>query len=73
VPPPERATPTAAVLRELAIAPESMSAQQPYDMLDAPVRAPVASLRQFLLANEPSISARPARSSFLLGGRWVIR
>jgi hypothetical protein len=73
VPRAERATPAAAVLRELATAPESMSAQQLYDVLDAPVRAPVSSLRQFLHANAPSIFREGRRGSFLLGGRCVIR
>ncbi len=72
VPPPECATPTAAVLRELATTPEPMSAQQLYDMLDASVRAPVASLRQFLHANKPSVFHEAGRGSFLLGGRCVL-
>jgi hypothetical protein len=73
VPPPECITPTAAVLRQLATAPESMSAQQLYDVLDVSVRAPVASLRQFLHANKPSVFHEARRGSFLLGGRCTIR
>jgi hypothetical protein len=73
VPPPECVTPTAAVLRELATAPEPMSAQQVYDALDAPVRAPVASLRQFLHANKSGVFREARRGNFLLGGRCVIR
>lgn len=72
VPPPECVTPTAAVLRELATAPESMSAQQLYDTLDPSVQAPVAALRQFLHANKPSVFHEAGRGSFLLGGRRVI-
>jgi len=72
VPSPGRATPTAAVLRELATAPEPMSAQELYDTLDASVRAPVASLRRFLHANKPSVFQEAGRGSFLLGGRCVV-
>ncbi len=66
VPPLECVTPTAAVLRELATAPEPMSAQQQvYDALDAPVRAPVASLRQFLHANKPGVFREARRGNFV--------
>ncbi len=73
VPSPERATAAAAVLRELAVAPESMSAKQLYDALGAPVRAPVGSVRDFLHANKHGIFSEARRGSFLLGRRYAIQ
>jgi len=72
VPRPQCVTPTAAVLRELATAPESMSATQLYDTLSAPVRAPVGALRDFLHTNKHSVFCEAHRGSFLLGGRYSI-
>jgi hypothetical protein len=72
VPPSECVTPTAAVLWELAITSEPMSAKQLYDTLDAPVRAPVGSLRDFLHTNKRSVFSEVRRGSFLLGGRCAI-
>lgn len=67
VPAPECVTPAAAVLRELATTPEPISAKQLYDALDAPVRAPVQALRDFLHTNKRSVFCEARRGSFVLG------
>lgn len=64
---PEHRTPSSAVLRELALASDSMSAGQLYEVLDAPVRPPVGSLRSFLHANKTSVFEEVRRGSFVLG------
>ena len=59
VPAPDRRTPTATVLRELALAPGSMSAQQLYDRLEAGGRPTVSALRAFLHANKEGVFGKP--------------
>ena len=64
---PERRSPISAVLRELALADDSLSAQQLADLLDEPVRPPVARLRAFLHANDQTVVAEVRRGGFVLG------
>jgi hypothetical protein len=73
VPAPGHRTVTAAVLRELAMASESLSAQQLSDALDVSVRPAVPALRVFLHANKTTVFREARRGSFLLGMRYSIR
>jgi hypothetical protein len=65
VPGPELRSPSSAVLRELALADDSLSAQQLAELLDEPVRPPVASLRAFLHANGQTVFAEVRRGGFV--------
>jgi hypothetical protein len=69
IPGPLDRTPTAAVLRRLATAPESMSAAQISESLDDEVRPSVPSLRAFLHANKVDLFAEVRYGGFLLGYR----
>ncbi len=73
VPAPENRTRIAAVLRELATATESMSAQQLSEALDDVARTSVESLRTFLHSNKQSVFQEVRRGSFLLGAPRMIR
>jgi hypothetical protein len=69
VPKPERRSTASAILRELAVAPESLSAQQLAALLDAPLRPRVADLRAYLRGNE-SLFAQVRRGGFELGRNY---
>ena len=73
VPKPEHRSPASAILRELAISPESLSAQQLADLLDPPRRPPVAELRAFLRANDETLFAQVRRGGFVLGRHYKLR
>ena len=60
VPRPEQRTPASAILRGLAVSPESLSAQQLTELLDPSVRPPVAGLRAFLRAHDTTVLTRCA-------------
>lgn len=64
---PTQRTVASAVLRQLAIAPESMSAQQICDALPDDLQPSVTHLRTFLHANKDSLVAEVRRGGFLLG------
>jgi hypothetical protein len=69
VPRPGQRTRASAILRELAVAPESLSAQQLTDLLDAPPR--VTDLRAFLRAND-AIFRQVRRGGYELGLRYQL-
>ena len=69
IPGPLERTPTSAVLRRLATAPESMSAAQIAESLDDEVRPSVPLLRAFLHANKVDLFAEVRYGGFLLGYR----
>jgi hypothetical protein len=73
VPGPAERTPTSAVLRELAMSEESLSAQQLADLLDPPQRPPVAELRAFLRANDEALFVQVRRGGFVLGRHYMLR
>jgi len=73
VPAPDRRTAMAAVFRELALGPGSMSAHQLCQTLDGPVRPAVGSLRAFLHANKGTVFREARRGSFLLGKHYSFR
>ena len=72
VPSPEERTITATVLRKLAIADESMSAQQLCDLIDRPFRPTATSVRAFLHSHKPSVFCEVRRGSFILGSRYTV-
>jgi len=67
VPGPDHRSPAAAVMRQLALADDSMSAQQLIDALSAEARLPIGALRRFLRANTPAVFSETRRGSFELG------
>lgn len=73
VPGPQNRTPEAAVMRELAISGESLSAQQLYELLDESVRPSVGRLRAFLRANDRTLVYQERQGGFVLGRRYQLR
>lgn len=73
VPPPGDRTWHSAMLRELAMSDESLSAQQLAELLDESVRPPVASLRAFLRANDNTLFYQVRRGGFVLGTHCRLR
>jgi hypothetical protein len=71
VPRPEQRSVTSAVLRELAVAPESLSAQQIADLLAPSVRPRVTDLRAFLRAND-AMFAQVRRGGYEFGLRYEL-
>ncbi|MHB1891451.1 MAG: hypothetical protein ACYCUF_11300 [Acidimicrobiales bacterium] len=69
VPGPEERSVTSAVLRKLAVADDSMSAQQLCEVLDDSVRPAVDPLRRFLHGNKATVFREVCRGGFVLGGR----
>jgi hypothetical protein len=72
VPKPESRTRTSAILRELAVAAESLSAEQLAGLLDPPLRSPVATLRAYLRANDQTIFDQVRRGGFALGHHYEL-
>ncbi len=71
VPKPERRTPVSAILRELAMSEESLSAQQLADLLDPSLKPPVGEIRAYLRANEP-LFPQVRRGGFVLGRHYTL-
>jgi hypothetical protein len=67
VPTPEQRSAISAILRELALAEESLSAQQLADLLDSSVRPPVADLRAWLRQYDGTVFDQVRRGGFVLG------
>ena len=72
VPSPRQRTPVSAIMRELALSPESLSAQQLADLLDPSVRPSVAGLRAFLRAHDNMVFAQVRRGGFVLGSHYQL-
>ena len=72
VPGPEKRSPVSAVLRHLAFADSSMSAQQLCDALDDTVRPAVPDLRAFLHKSKPDLVHEARRGRFLLGNPYHV-
>ncbi len=68
---PEQRSTASAILRELAVAPESLSAQQLAELLDPQLRPRVADLRAYLRGNE-ALFARVRRGGFELGRNYAL-
>jgi len=73
VPKPEHRTPTSAILRELALSPESLSAAQLAELLDPSVRPSVAEIRDFLRANDEAVFNQVRRGGYALGRHYQLR
>jgi hypothetical protein len=67
VPRPGQRTPASAILREVGVARESLSAQQLADLLDPSVRPSVADLRAFLRSHDGTVFCQVRRGGFVLG------
>lgn len=72
VPKPEHRTSTSAILRELALAPESLSAAQISELLDPAVRPSIAEIRAFLRANDDTVFKQVRRGGFVLGSHYQL-
>jgi hypothetical protein len=70
VPRPEQRSTASAILRELALAEESLSAQQLAELLDPPVRPPVADLRAWLRQHDGTVIDQVRRGGFVLGSHY---
>jgi hypothetical protein len=71
VPRPERRSAASAVLRELALATQSLSAQQIAGLLDPPIRPAVPQIRAFLRGNG-EIFDQVRRGGYELGTRYTL-
>jgi hypothetical protein len=72
VPRPEQRSTVSAILRELALAEEALSAQQLADLLDPPVRPPVADLRAWLRQHDGTVLDQVRRGGFVLGSHYEL-
>jgi hypothetical protein len=72
VPSPQQRTTVSAIMRELALSPESLSAQQLADLLDPSARPSVADLRAFLRAHDTTVFAQVRRGGFVLGSHYQL-
>ncbi len=72
VPKPVHRTPTSAILRELALSPESLSAAQIAELLYPAVRPSVAEIRDFLRANDEAVFNQVRRGGFVLGRHYQL-
>ena len=72
VPRPERRTPVSAILREMAVSTESLSAQQLTELLDPSVRPTVAGLRAFLREHDTTVFRQVRRGGFVLGSPYEL-
>jgi hypothetical protein len=68
----KRRTPVSAILRELAMSDESLSAQQIADLLDQRLKPPVAEIRGYLRANDKTLFAQVRRGGFVLGRHYQL-
>jgi hypothetical protein len=66
----EQRTPASAILRELALADESLSAAQLAELVDPSVRPPVADLRAFLREHDTTVFSQVRRGGFVLGRHY---
>jgi hypothetical protein len=72
VPRPEQRSMVSAVLRELALAKEALSAQQLADLLDPSARPPVADLRAWLRQHDGAVFDQVRRGGFVLGTHYQL-
>lgn len=72
VPRPEQRSPASAILRELALSQDSLSAQQLAELLGPSVRPPVADLRAFLREHDDTVFDQVRRGGFMLGTHYQL-
>jgi hypothetical protein len=73
VPKPEHRTSTSAILRELALSPESLSAAQLAELFVPSERPAVADIRAFLRANDKAVFNQVRRGGFVLGSKYQLQ
>jgi predicted nucleic acid-binding protein len=73
VPKPQDRTPVSAIIRELALSSESLSAAQLAELLDPTVRPSVADIRAFLRAYDNTVFKQVRRGGFVLGVHYQLR
>jgi len=72
VPSPQHRTTATAIIRQLALTPESLSAAQLAELLDPSVRLPVAELRAYLREHDGTVFRQVRRGGFVLGSRYQL-
>jgi hypothetical protein len=72
VPKPQDRTSVSAIMRELALAPESLSAAQLAPLVDLRLRPSVADLRAFLRAHDNAVFQQVRRGGFVLGAQYEL-
>jgi hypothetical protein len=72
VPRPEQRSTASAILRELALSSESLSAQQLAELLDPPVRPSVTDLRAWLRYYDGTLVRQVRRGGFALGAHYEL-
>jgi hypothetical protein len=72
VPMPEHRSIASAIVRELALSSESLSAEQLAKRLDPSLRPPVADLRAFLRAHDDTVFDQVRRGGFVLGSHYQL-
>jgi hypothetical protein len=72
VPKPEQRSTLSAILRELAMSPESLSAEQLAELLAPPLRPKVADLRAFLRNYDNTMFEQVRRGGFVLGSHYEL-
>jgi hypothetical protein len=72
VPKPENRTAVSAILRELALSSESLSAAQLAELLDPTMRPSVADIRAFLRAHDNEVFQQVRRGGFVLGAHYQL-
>jgi hypothetical protein len=73
VPKPQGRTPVSAIMRELALSSESLSAAQLAELLDPSGRPSVADIRAFLRAYDKAVFKHMRRGGFVLGSHYQLR
>jgi len=72
VPKPERRSTLSAILREMAMSPESLSAEQLAGLIAPPLRPKVADLRAFLQKYDKTVFEQVRRGGFVLGSHYEL-
>jgi hypothetical protein len=72
VPRPEQRTIVSAIVREMAMSAEALSAQQLAGLLDSPVRPQVAELRAFLRQHDDTVFRQVRQGGFVLGSHYEL-
>jgi len=72
VPRPEVRAPAAAIMRELALAPESLSAAQLAEQLEPAIRLRADRLREFLREHDGTVFDQVRRGGYVLGSRYEL-
>jgi hypothetical protein len=72
VPSPEHRAAVSAILRELVVSEESLSAQQVADLLDPSLRPPVPEIRAYLRANDKTLFNQVRPGGFALGRHYQL-